>query len=430
VPNSLDKTGYSNNPKEKNRRGTEFRLVFPTMPSLKKLPRKVELIQKEYAHDVLIVTFSTTGDLWFDDIPTGLPLTFSWTQGSNKNEWAGYVSFVSKSVMSQREKTMEVHCVGSSFPLKERAADVFVNKTIPEVASEIARQFGLEYAGDSHPLRFPQLTIAGHSYWEWLREQALRIGYAMYVDKSTLYFNRIDSVIDKAMTSIPVFNAGKTESVFRGTFYDRTMDMFKVMKGDYLETSSIKRATEHTGGMDPLTGNSYLASQSPNQTGTALRSSVSDVLFSEYRTDQVVHSSKAAEWLAEGAAQLSRFNLPAKVRGQGDPRVRPFMPIYVLGTGPLTDGYWIVKDVVHTFQKFGDYTLDMTVVTDGTREDNKTSFRAQHPTSISTININERLANPMGNINKKLVLKETKKDIVTSAQGFIKSPKYWTSGVN
>jgi phosphomannomutase len=80
------------------------------------------------------------------------------------------------------EKPMTVVCVGASYPLNERATRTFSNLTIPDIAAIIAREHSLHLIADSHPTVFPSLTIAGHSYWEWLQEQAKRIGFVILVD--------------------------------------------------------------------------------------------------------------------------------------------------------------------------------------------------------------------------------------------------------
>lgn len=190
----------------KYRRSTVYDISFPTMPSLTKKPNEVNLIQKCGHHDVLVLTYSSTSELWFENIPTGLPIRFSWTQNGLNQLWYGYVSSVSKVVASREEKTMELHCVGSSFPLKERANRVFTDKTVSEVVEIIAKENSMSFIGDMHERRFPQLTIAGHSYWEWIQEQAQRIGYVAFVDSSTIYFRKLGSVLQQRATSVPVLS--------------------------------------------------------------------------------------------------------------------------------------------------------------------------------------------------------------------------------
>ena len=126
----------------KYRRGTTYSVSFPTVPSLTTLPRRVELIQESYRHDILIMEFSKTSDKWFALMKTGVPVKFSWTQGLISNTWVGYVSFTKKTVAGQIEEIMEVHCVGTTFALKDSATKVFRNKTIPQMVDELVTGFG------------------------------------------------------------------------------------------------------------------------------------------------------------------------------------------------------------------------------------------------------------------------------------------------
>lgn len=414
-----------NNAFQKPRRSTSFSLVFPTVPSLAKEPRKVELHQKQKHHDVMVITFTTTGGLWFDELHTGVPIKFSWSQGLVSNEWYGYVSSISKTVATQRERIMQVHCVGSSFPLKERVTQTFSDATVPEIAEQIAAEHSMGFSGDSHARRFSQLTIAGHSYWEWLQEQASRIGFAMFVENNVLYFKDFDSIINKDSSSVPVLYSDISASRYHGQYFDRTLDLFRVLKGEYVEDNSPLRTEKNAGGINPFTEEVITATMRPDDVGDALRSNVSDVLFSEYRTDQVVGSYLDAESASKGAAAMARFNLPARIKCAGDPRISPYHPVRILGTGELTDGFWLVREATHIFQKFGDYNIEAVIVTDGTGANNVTAFRGRTPAYMSTVNIMERLDNPQINIDLSTNLSITSPNILPKEQGYKRSPSLW-----
>lgn len=423
----LDNPKRVNNFAQKPRRITNFKLTFPTLPSLLKEPRKVELYQKTGNHDVMVVTFTTTGQLWFDEIQTGVPIRFDWDQGMVKSTWFGYVSSISKTVATQRERIMEVHCVGSSFPLKERAARTFTNVTIPEAAQQIASEYGLGFIGDSHPRRFAQLMVAGHSYWEWLQEQAKRIGFAAYVDNNILYFKEFDSVINEQSHSVPILFSDSSSALYRGQYNDKTLDFFRVMKSEYAEDTDVLRTEKTVGGIDVLTGELITTSVRPDEVGDGLRRNVGDVLFSEYRTDQVITSYSDAQSVSKGAANLARFKLPAMVKCAGDPRLKPYAPVRILGTGELTDGFWIVREVTHTFQKFGDYNIDAVIVTDGTGNNNITAFRKNSPSYMSTVNIDDRINNPQTNFNLSTFLDNKAPQVLPKEQGLKRSPALWTT---
>lgn len=414
-----------NNQFQKPRRSTTFQVSFPTLPSLLKEPRKIELHQKQKHHDVMVMTFTTTGGLWFDDIQTGVPVKLSWQQGLVTNEWFGYVSSISKTVATQRERIMQVHCIGSSFPLKERTTRTFANVTIPEVAEQIAAEHNMGFAGTTHSRRFSQLMIAGHSYWEWLQEQASRIGFAMFVENNVLYFKDFDAIINKDSSSIPILYSDTTAAVYRGQYFDKTLDLFRVLKGEYIEDKSPLRTEKTAAGIDPFTEELVVSSMRPDAVGDSLRNNTSDVLFSEYRTDQVVNSYLDASSASKGAASMARFNLPARIKCAGDPRISPYHPVQILGTGELTDGYWLVREVTHIFQKFGDYNIEAVIVTDGTGSNKETAFRGKNSMFMSTVNIMERLDHPEVNVDLSTDLSIPAPSILPKEQGYKRAPALW-----
>jgi phage protein D len=425
---SYDPT-FSN--KVKYRKSTSFKIEFPTMPALQKTPKEVTLYQKQGHHDILVMQFSQTGPLWFDGIPTGLPMRFSWTQSNVTKDWYGYVAYMSKTVTARDNKEMEVHCIGTSFPLKERANRVFTNTTIPDVVAIIAQENGFNFIGDPHPRVYPQITIAGHSYWEWIQEQAKNIGYAAVMDGINLVFRNLDSVIDQNSGDIATLSLSNTEVPSGRDLLDRTLDYFKVLKGDYLENGVDYRTVKSSGGIDPLTEVAFTSSQSPMDVGTNLRAFSNKVLFSEYRSDKVIDSEGYASIMAAGAAQLGRMTTPAKAFGQGDYRIKPYSTVHIDGTGDLTDGYWLVKEVVHSFQKFGRYSTEVVLVTDGTGENVSTNFRTKLPTTVGMVNISEAISRG-GTLasmlhNSTPVLREYSAAILPSDLGWSSAPSRWVS---
>lgn len=377
----------------KLRRGTTYKVSFPSMPSLTYKPAYIELTEKQYSHDVLVLQYLRTSGTWFEDIPTGLPVKVTWVQERRVREWVGYVSYVSKTVQGKLEKPMSVVCVGASYPLKERATRTFSNLTIPAVAAIIAKENNLHLIADPHPTVFPQLTLAGHSYWEWLTEQAKRIGFALRVDGTNLYLQRLDKAIDRKATDSPyLFFDGAY--LAPGTQHnDRTLQKFTVLKGEHIESGSTLRANKNLGGVDPINGGSTGDAKRPDDVGQSLRDSVSDVLFQEYRSDQVVQSKSMARELAAGAAHLARLNLPAKINCMGDPRISPFAPVRIDGTGVKTDGVWVVQEAKHTIRSNGEYEIEAVIVTDGTGANKLSSMRPAINKEEGMVNIVAALNN-------------------------------------
>jgi hypothetical protein len=376
----------------KSRRSTVYKIEYPTLPSIEIQPKEVVLTQKQKHHDVLVLDYFGTSLKNAELLKTGVPVKFSWRQGNRSMEWLGYVNSVSREFGTQKSKPMKVFCIGSSFVLKQRKTKTYKDKTIPEIAAAIAKENNLKFVGENHSRRFSQLVISGHTQWEWLHEQANRIGYAMYVQGTNLVFRPIDKLMDEASSDAPVFQMWDSTIPKQGSHPDRTLDYFKVLVGENIEGYGPDRASKQIGGVNPVTGESFTAKRSPSETGSGIRESLSDTLFNDFNSDQVANSKVDAKNAAESSAHLSRFNIPAKVLGQGDPRVSPYKLVYVDGSGDETDGFWVVNEVKHRMYFSGIYSIEMTVLTDGTQKNRKNSTRNSDKQIIGFINVNQLLA--------------------------------------
>jgi phage protein D len=363
---------------------------------------------------------------------TGVPVSITWSQGTLKGSWVGYVSYITKNVAGQIENLMEVQCVGTTFVLKERATKVFTNITIPQAVEKIVKSFGFRFIGESHPRVFEQLTMAGHSYWEWIQEQAKRIGYGVVVNGMDFYFRPLDELFKQGQATVPILSISGTAAGVGSEFYDRTLDSFKVLSGDHIEEGEHLRTVKKVGGVNPITGQAITASKSPKNVGKKMHDNLSDVLFNELRSDQVVSNPADAASVAAGAAHMGRLNLPAKIKCQGDPRIRPFGPIYIDGTGAMTDGYWMAKEVKHMIAFAGDYYIEMTASTDGLNPDLANSEPAKKiPGSVvGVVNLEEAMsgkASQLSSISSRNARLVTPNPIYSQTnQGFHRTGSRWT----
>lgn len=371
----------------KYRRGTQFKVVYPTLPTIKVQPLEVLIFQKQKKHDILVIEYKSTSLKNARLLKTGVPIKFSWKQGSRKMEWLGYVSSVERKSGTQKAKPMKVYCHGASFVLKQRKTKTYKNKTIPEVAAKLAKQNKLKFVGDTHSRRFAQLTISGQTQWQWLHEQANKIGFAMYVQGTTLYFKSLDNLLDKQSLDAPIFQMWDPNIPVSLNQLDRTLDYLEVMTGENIEDDYPNRTKKQVGGVNPVTGKSFTAKKSPKDSGKGIRKTLSAALFDEFSSEQVANTKNDAKTASQGAAELARFNLPAKAYGQGDPRVKPYQLVYVEGSGQETDGHWVVRQVTHKFSFIGNYSVEMTIATDGTEENAKNPKRNDRKTIAGVINV-------------------------------------------
>jgi|TARA_R110000803_G_scaffold133061_5_gene200260 phage protein D len=374
----------------KYRRGTSFNVSFPTAPSLVSKPERVELIQRQYEHDVMVLEYQNSSSLWFSTLKTGTPIVFTWSKDSQAHSWIGYVINVSKTSAGERKRPMKIFCIGPSYVLKARASRNFKNVTVTDVARTIAKEFKLNFVGENSTRKFPQLSMTGQSYWQWLQEQAARIGYGMYVRGATLYLRPLDKIINEGMSYAAIMTLQPPLIPADGQFLDKTLDNFEILNGDFIENGEAANSIKATSGVNPLTGKHVNGSQDPNKTGQKMRRNTTTAIFTEY-TNEVVHSAALGKQAAKDLAEAARFTTPAKISGQGDHRLVPYNVAYLEGTGVDTDGYWLVKETKHIFLLTGKYQIEASVITDGIGANVVTAFRTARPNQVGTINVEEKL---------------------------------------
>jgi phage protein D len=394
-------------------------------------PRKIDLIQAKGKHDILVLEYSQVSPLWFESIKSGLPVVFGWGHGKDEKNWIGYVQGVTKTVNPQRKNLMKVTCWGSSFVLKDRVTRSFKNSTIPEAVKKIVTEHGFRFIGDISTYRFPQLLIAGQSYWEWIQEQANFLGYGAYVDGMDFYFKKLDSLINQSFSSATVLSMNNQTIPIKQTALDRTLQRFSVINSEHVEDSRALRAIKSTGGVDPFTGEVFVEKHSPEDTGSSIRENVSSVFFNQHLPERVSNSRSSAKTISKGAAEIARFNLPANAQCQGNSKLRPYASVYISGTGELTDGYWLVYDAHHTFSVHGDHEVELSLRTDGIGKTRQTPFRKRDASTVGLVDLNYALENkgtiPNSFKLNSVRLKNYSPIVNQGKQGFKRTPTLWQS---
>ena len=413
----------------KYRRGNVYSVSFPTVPSLTAKPSEVDLYQEGGGHDLLELTFIRESSAWSNLLSTGTPVVFTWNQGTNSKTWTGVVNHVSTQSASQQERTMKVVCVGASYALKKRASRTWKNKTITEVASIIAKQFFMNFVGEPSTKRFEQLSMTGQSYWKWLQEYASKIGYAFYVENMTIYMRPMHRLLNESVSNSPTMGLELPSPAANVKAWDRTLDSFVVERGDYFDGAETLYTVKATAGVNPLTSKRIKSKSSPaGDVALRTRASVSSPVFEDL-SNEVVHSSSFSKRTAKDLALAARFNVTAKLRGQGDPRIRPYGAVYVLNTGTDTDGFWSIKKAHHSFNITGLYEVSLDVATDGIGPNSPSTFRKAITLQSGTIDIEAIFINDLSGtprqrasarlISKTLGIKETD-------QGFGKTNVFWS----
>jgi phage protein D len=332
---------------------TYYSVTYPEFPSNTLQPYQIIIHQEERSHDVVILKYQIFSNFFFKALKTGTPVTFSWRNSpKNKGNFVGHVVKVKRLKAAQTQQELEIHCVASSFALKQTKNNTWKNKTASDIVKDIGKQTKLKTVVTPNSTKFSQISQYGKSYWEFLNELAFKIGYVMYVKDAVLYFQDIDEVIDKQVGSIPLLNF---EEEFAPPFHspiERTLDKFEPIVSDLIEDDDQPRKSNKLlSGVDPITAKIYGSKKTPTSS-RGLKKAQSEIIFDDNTSFDVTNSKMFADSLAKGKADRARMSMPAKFSGQGDARIRPYGVVEISGIDETVDGYWMVRSVTHTTARY------------------------------------------------------------------------------
>ena len=413
-------------PHLQDRLHNSFKVSYPDFPSLSETVRSVTLVQEMGKHDILELRYPLFNSAYFDAIKTGVPVELTWKNDKVSGRFTGYTVNVSHTVAQQFDRSVKILCVGASYPLKERASKIWINKTASEIAIEIAKKFKLNPKVTPSTIRFTQQSLAGHSYWEKLNELAKRIGYGVQVVGTELHFHPIDKMINQFMTTIPSMFFGNPLEHPSSKMVGPTLEFFEPKIGDFLESMDFSRSKPIVGGIDPITGKPYSIKSSSDTVGKKLRKITKEPLFSSVETSTVIESAAMAKSLADARAQLGRFGISATGIGQGDPRVAPWRTIEVTGTGTQSDGFWVVSKAEHVMVGDGRYQVEFTCLADGTGKNNSSAFRPSSAGNIPTRNITQEIFTDNKTKPTSTKLSAAAKMVKQTGAGYKVTPRRWS----
>ena len=405
--------------------GSSYSVSFPDFPSFSENPNSITLRQEMGKHDILDIEFMQYSKMYDTMVKTGTPVIVTWKNDKASGTFRGYATQLTSPSSRAITRVVFVRCVGTSFVLKDSEPKIWVKKTAPEIVTEIATKFKLVPVVTPHQLRFPQQSLSGHSYWEKIAEMAQRIGYGFHVTNQELHFHPVDKMIDKFMTSIPILSFMDKFMPDGSQVYGPTLDYFKPLTNDYYEHESHKRTTKTIGGIDPVTSKVFKITSSPNTTGSSVRSNTKDPLFSTVEVSTVADGLSSASLLSTAKANLARLSIPAKGSGQGDPRIAPWRTVEIRGTSEVTDGFWVIKKVVHNMGIDGSYTVDFDCAVDGTGPNKASASRPASSSGVGVVNLSNAVQG--GKTTKVTVPKLTSTTLVvnTKLTGFKVAPRRW-----
>lgn len=411
-------------PMRQRTRENYFQVVFPDYPSVEVTPHKIEFTYAAGNHDIAKLYFADTVPFLLEGMATGAPVVITWKNDKVTGTFNGYKADGIYQSSVVRKKRTELTFIGTSYPLKESADKIWVNKTASEIVTEIANKHKLTPIVTSHPIRWSQQSMVGQSYWEKIRELADRIGYAVQMQGVELHFHPIDKMIDKFLTSMPVMALNDIGASFDSAYEARTLEYFEPSINDYNENARHRKTEKIIRGVDPLTGKIYSIKTSPNKVGKKIKNKTKDPIFSQIETSTVVGSRSMAESIAKAKADLSRFSLTATGAGQGDPRITPWRTIDVRNTEEAAVGLWVITSATHTIYKNYQYYVEFECMTDGTGEQTL-GDRVSRGKASPVVNLANALEFGTTGLSTSITLNSQSTIVNEAETGFNITPRRW-----
>jgi phage protein D len=403
-----------------NRFGTDLKVAFPQFPSIKFPLRQFILTQETGHHDVAELHFSSFSKTFYKALKTGVLVQVSWKTQHANGEFYGHVYGTNLKQQPTISRNVIVKAMGSSFPLKQSKPHIWINKTASEVVKDICKKATVKAVVTPTKIRYEQINMSGHTYWEKIQELAKRSGYVAQMIGAELHFHPMDVMLAKCSTSIPILSQQDTQVPFGLTYESATLDQFEADVGDLGEENNHSRRDKVVSGFDPITGKAYSHTSSPNKAGKKLRKETKDSFFSEHIPGQMSYNSEGAKELAKARAQLARWSIPAEGDGQGDPRLSPHRTVQINGNFEHTNGFWIIHRVEHTVLFDGRYTVNFTCLSDGLYENQAALFRSDKVSIRPSRNVALELATSGTKSGLKTTPKSAK---VISTRPIIKTTK-------
>ena len=121
---------------------------------------------------------------------------------------------------------------------------------------------------------------------------------------------------------------------------------------------------------------------------------------SQELTNVVVNTKEFSQSVAKAKAAKARFNIPAKFKSQGDPRIVPNSLVEVKGILGDADGYWLVHKVTHYINVNGVYQCNGTLLSDGKEQNYRKQPNTNTQPDSPYVNIQAILKNQTATKNK------------------------------
>lgn len=329
-------------------------------------PLGMRLEQSVRMHDLATIRFRSRFIDWKSVLAPGSPVSVSWkSKFSQEHTFFGYISYVRPSMTRTKYHDFDVIVSGASKILRATSQRVWRDKSVSEIASEVAREFDLNPLIEQHSLRRPTTTMKGESYWEFLSRITAPIGFGLWADGVNLYCGSISSLVRDGFDGAAKVTSFGYAGVTQGDLpFTVGMETFSTSAGLATESGLYTGDPAKAYAMNPSGGPESVSQAKPGSATRRNRRTASPNV--RIVTGRVSHSRPESDALARGAAENGLLAIDAHLTCAGTPLLRPYAPVYLDIYSEATSGWWIVKSVIHEFSpdKRGEYTCRCVVSTD------------------------------------------------------------------
>lgn len=406
------------------RLGTSLDVSFPDFPGFTETPKTFRLIQEVGKQDVAHIRYPYQSPFYLKALKTGVPVFIKWRNERGEGKFFGYVYEVTPATNRGKDREVLVKVIGATLGAKETDNKIWINKTATQIVEEIAKKLKLKSNITPSPVVFSQQSMLNHTYWEKVQELARRIGYVAQAYGTELNFHPLDTMIDKSMTTVPIYAFIDSDSPRFTELLEHTLDKFSPTVGDLTITNMFGKRDKVVSSIDPYSSKTFSYKSSPDS-WKKLRSSTKPPLFKESLTTTVAGTPAMARAIADAHSKLSRYSVFAEGKGQGNPRVAPYRTIEVRGTGEFTDGYWIVTKVDHFITWAGKYEVEFSCMADGVGKNNKTPSRPEKASDSPVRDVDFELRSKVSSKPVTTTLSSKAAMINQTAGGFKVTPRRW-----
>lgn len=346
-------------------------------------PLGLRIEQTVQMHDLATVRVRSFALDWYSVLAPGSPIKIRYgSMNGGTREFVGYINYIRPILKHDDYYDFDIIAAGASKILRTTAARTWKARTVPEIVSEVAREFRLNPIVEPHSLRRPTTAMRGESYWEFLSDLTLQIGFGLWADGVNLYAASIGKLATESKSNTPVVTAfgfaGMTDAERENA---SPLLSFKTNAGLYTETGPYTGNQALSVAVAPV-GNTNSGVTKAPKSGTKRKKVVTSSYVKPIK-GKVSHSRLESDLLAAGAAENGMLAIDGHLVCGGHSSIRPYSLIYLDTQDYSASGYWIVKSVTHEFP-VGDHTHYQCQATVST--DSLAPSTDSMPTGLRTIN--------------------------------------------